>query len=147
MSELITDHAGLNSGQLEEIHGRTNTPSSVLPVRVALLTTFIAPYSLPVWKALSKLVAELHVFISTKMEGNRDWDVYWDDLNLRVQKTITIVRREDHPLGFADKRYLHFPYDTVHCLRRCRPDVVISAELGLRTIQSALFRALTRKPG
>jgi glycosyltransferase involved in cell wall biosynthesis len=147
MSELITHHVGLNPGQLEEINGRPNTPASVLPARLALLTTFIAPYSLPIWRALSKLVAELHVFISTKMEDNRDWDVCWDDLNLRLQKTITIVRSERHRLGFANKRYLHFPYDTIHCLRRYRPDVVISAELGLRTIQSTLFRALTPQTG
>jgi glycosyltransferase involved in cell wall biosynthesis len=127
---------------------KTNTMSElVLPVRVALLTTFIAPYSLPIWRALSRLVAEFHVFISTEMESNRDWDVYWDDLNLRVQKTITFVRSEKHCLGFANKRYLHFPYDTIHCLRRCGPDVVISSELGLRTIQSTLFRALTPRTG
>jgi glycosyltransferase involved in cell wall biosynthesis len=147
MSQLITDHAGLNPGQLEKIHGRTNTPASVLPVRVALLTTFIAPYSLPIWRALSKLVTELHIFVSTEMEDNRDWDVYSGDLNLQVQKTVTTVRYIKHPLGFSSKYYRHLSYDTIPHLLRCKPDVVISAELGLRTIQSCLFRALRPQTG
>jgi glycosyltransferase involved in cell wall biosynthesis len=147
MSELITDHAGRDPGQLEKIHGRTNTPASVLPVRVALLTTFIAPYSLPIFRALSKLVTELHIFVSTEMEDNRDWDVYSGDLNLQVQKTVTTVRYIKHPLGFSSKYYRHLSYDTIPHLLRCKPDVVISAELGLRTIQSCLFRALRPQTG
>lgn len=129
------------------VDGPGFTAHKVLPVRVALLTTFIAPYTLPIWKALSKLVADLNIFVSTEMEDNRAWDIYWDDLSLQVQKTITAVRYQKHPLGFSDRHYFHFPYDTVPRLRRCRPDVVISTELGLRTIQSSLFRALRPQTG
>jgi glycosyltransferase involved in cell wall biosynthesis len=143
MTNVITDAATWHWSD----EGSGLVSSRVLPIRVALLTTFIAPYSLPIWKALSKLVAELHVFVSTEMEDNRAWDIFWDDLNLKVQKTITAVRYQKHPLGFSDRHYFHFPYDTVLRLRRCKPDVVISAELGPRTIQSCLFRALRPQTG
>ena len=91
------------------VDGPGFTAHKVLPVRVALLTTFIAPYTLPIWKALSKLVADLNIFVSTEMEDNRAWDIYWDDLSLQVQKTITAVRYQKHPLGFSDRHYFHFP--------------------------------------
>src|SRR6185437_2266890 len=38
--------------------------------------------------------------------------------------------------------YLHCPYDTLPQLLRLRPDVLISGELGLRTLQASFYKAL-----
>lgn len=123
------------------------TPEQQLSIRVALCTNFIPPYFLPVLKALSLLVAELKIFISTEMESDRNWDTEWGDLKVHIQRNIASVRHRKHQTGFTSKHHIHFPYDTVPVLRGYKPDIVISAQLGLRTIQSVLFRALHPRTG
>ena len=44
-----------------------------------------------------------------------------------------------HPQGFSQSQLVHIPYDTTLQLRRLRPDVVISAEMGVRSLLSALY--------
>jgi glycosyltransferase involved in cell wall biosynthesis len=39
---------------------------------------------------------------------------------------------------------IQFPYDTITQLRRFRPDVIVSGELGLRTLQASVYRKLAR---
>jgi len=117
----------------------------VFPVRVALLTNFIPPYFLPVLREFSSMVSELHIFLSTRMEGNRDWQPHWDGLNVQVQKTFTTVLNRKHGLGFSSEYYLHLPYDTIARLRNCMPDVIISGQLGFRTFQSYCFNMLRPK--
>ena len=73
------------------------------------------------------------------METNRAWDPRWGELNVTVQKGITlksIVRGE----GFTDPRLVYVPYDTLPLLAKWHPDAVISGELGARTLFSALHR-------
>jgi glycosyltransferase involved in cell wall biosynthesis len=50
-----------------------------------------------------------------------------------------------HPGGFTETTTRHFPYDEIPLLRRFRPDVIISTELGLRTAQAILYRRLRRE--
>jgi hypothetical protein len=111
-------------------------------LRVALLTNFIPPYRLPLYRALAQRVSDLCVVISTSMEANRQWAVQWDDLAVQVQRTLTLRRTWRHPQGFAEPLSMHLPYDTLPLLRRYRPDVIISGELGLRTLQAMLYRRL-----
>ena len=113
--------------------------------RVALLTNFIPPYRLPLYKAIADRVPEFQVFISTPMEGNRSWTPNWDGLNVTVQKNLTLQRSWKHPHGFSENLYVHIPYDTLWSLRQYRPDVVISGEMGMRTAQALLYRKLTPK--
>jgi len=147
MGTLISEDTSIGSERPGDVPVRQFAPPAVLPLRVALLTNFIPPYFLPVLKALSKQVAELHLFVSTEMEDNRDWSHNWGELNVKLQKTVTLLCKRKHHLGFSSKYYLHFPYDTVLRLLKCQPDVVISAQLGLRTIQASLFRALRPRTG
>lgn len=108
--------------------------------RVILLTNFIPPYRLPLYKAIAARIPELEVLISTPMEPNRSWMPNWEGLNVRVQKTLTLKRDWKHPHGFSEELYVHVPYDTLWLLGQYRPDVVISAEMGLRTVQALLYR-------
>jgi glycosyltransferase involved in cell wall biosynthesis len=147
MLELIRDTAGLNLERPGDIPRLVAAPVSMLPVRVVVLTNFVPPYFLSVLKALSKLVAELHILVSTEMEDDRDWDVYWGDLNVQLQKTVTAVRHQQHPFGFSSRYHLHFPYDTIPRMQKLKPDVVISAQMGLRTMQAGIFKALRPQTG
>ncbi len=111
-----------------------------VPLRVALLTNFIPPYFLPVLQNLSHSVGELRVFLSTRMEANRSWMPAWDGLQVTVQRGVTIRRRWKHKEGFSDQVFVHLPVDTLALLRNYRPDVVVSAGLGLRTLLACLYR-------
>ena len=110
-----------------------------LPLRVALLTNFIPPYVLPVLQRLSSKVGDLRVFISTAMESDRSWKPDWTGVHVTVQKTMTTAVRRRHPIGYSGPAFLHFPYDTIPLLRNYRPEIVISGQLGARTLQSLLY--------
>lgn len=113
--------------------------------RVALLTNFIAPYRLPVLRALAQRVEQLRVFVSTRMEANRDWSPDWAGLDVVVQRNLTVRRTWRHPQGFSESVYMHLPWDTLWQLWRYRPDVVISGEFGLRSLQSACYTRVRRE--
>jgi glycosyltransferase involved in cell wall biosynthesis len=112
-------------------------------MRVALLTNFIPPYRIPLFEQLRSRVDELKVFISTPMERGRDWNPAWGDLPVTVQRTLTWHQVVRHPAGFSGRNALHFPIDTLSQLERFRPDVVITGELGLRSLL-ALLHCLRR---
>jgi glycosyltransferase involved in cell wall biosynthesis len=108
--------------------------------RVALLTNFIAPYRVPLFEALRERVGQLRVFASTPIEPNRTWRSYRGELEVTIQRTITLRKRWRDAAGFTDIGYVHLPYDTLAQLRRFRPDVIISGELGLRTLLAAIYK-------
>jgi glycosyltransferase involved in cell wall biosynthesis len=113
--------------------------------KVCLLTNVIPPYYRGVFEHLWELVRNLKILVSTPMEPNRNWSPEWGDLPVTVQKCWTYTTRWRHEQGFSDKMWRHIPYDTLPYLLRERPDVVISIQLGVRTLQAALYRKLFPK--
>ncbi len=105
-------------------------------MRVALLTNFVAPYRVPLFQALAQRVGTLRIFVSTRMEANRDWPASWEDLDVVVQRTLTLGRTWRHPDGFSERVALHLPYDTRAELTRFRPDALITGEFGLRSLSA-----------
>ncbi len=116
-----------------------------VPVKVAFLTNCIPPYFLPVLRSFSKLLQGLRVFVSTPMEPDRPWEPEWADLEVTVQKSMIRVCRQVYKQGFSMTFFRHFPYDSLPLLYRYKPDVVISAQLGFRTMQSIAYRLLNPK--
>ena len=116
---------------------------SVEHSRVVLLTNILPPYLLPVFQAVAHRIASLRILLSVPMESDRPWQARWDGLNVTVQKSVSMSLQQKHPQGFASQVDRHFPYDTLPLLLSFRPDVLISAQLGFRTIQSALYRLLS----
>ncbi len=113
--------------------------------KVAILTTFITPYGLPLMEALSERIQALQILLSTKMEPNRNWDAVWGNLDVKLQKTITFPRKWNHPQGFTEVLFIHFPYSTFSDLHSFKPDVVISVELGFRTFASFVYKFFSRR--
>ncbi|MDB5393551.1 MAG: glycosyltransferase [Rhodospirillales bacterium] len=111
-------------------------------IRTALLTNFVPPYRLPLLQALQDHVGELKIFVSTQMEGDRPWIPDSGTLVVVQQKTKTFTKVRQHPAGFRLQMFVHFPYDTLAQLWRYAPEVVISGEFGLRTLQAAIHRVL-----
>lgn len=112
--------------------------------RVALLVNFIPPYRVSLYQALQERVGQLKVFVSTPMESNRGWPVEWEALDVVIQRNLTVRKRWRDRAGFTDAGFVHFPYDTLAQLRRFKPDVIISSELGLRTVLAALYKQTHR---
>lgn len=111
--------------------------------KILILTNLIPPYWLPILEHFEKKVGELQIFLSTHMEPNRHWKPRWGNLSVYVQKSLTFVKSWRHEQGFCENVFVHLPYDTLPILWRERPDVVISAQLGFRTMQAALYRKLS----
>lgn len=114
-------------------------------MRVALLTNFIPPYRVPLFQALAREVGELRIFVSTRMEANRYWQPGWQDLDVVEQRTFSL-RRTWRTESFSEGYQLHVPYDTLAQLRRFRPDLIISAEFGARSLQAISYARATHKP-
>jgi glycosyltransferase involved in cell wall biosynthesis len=114
------------------------------PLRIALLTNFVPPYRIPLFKEIAGRVASLRVLVSTLMEANRHWAVDFVGLEVVVQRNLSVRRRWRHPSGFAETVYLHFPWDTLWQVLRYRPDVVVSGEFGFRTLNAVIYKLLSR---
>jgi len=111
-------------------------------MKLALLTNFIPPYRLSLYKRIAVKCEKLTVFVSVEMEKTRVWEVNHDGLNVVVQKNWSTVKTWEE--GY--KTSIHFPYDTIFLLAKYQPQVVISVELGLRSIFSSIYCKLYRKP-
>ena len=113
-------------------------------LKVALFINFVTPYHRPVFKLLRQKTGSLRIYISVKMEPNRNWEPNWEGLDVVLQRNLMINRSWRHPKGFTDTIYIHIPYDTVFRLFRDRPQVVISTEMGMRSLQALFYRLIKR---
>lgn len=114
-------------------------------LHVVFLVNFVAPNHLAVFNEVQRHVGRLSILASVAMEANRDFKSEHEDLNVIIQKTHTLTRTARHPSGYEDVNYIHIPLDTVGQLRRLRPDVVVSLELGARTISAMVYQKLNRR--
>lgn len=116
--------------------------------RIAFLTNCIPPYHKPVLDALATRYGRdnFRVLLSTPMESNRAWELEWEGLDVVVQRTLTVGGRWRHPRGFSESTQVHFPFDTLSQLNRFSPDVVISTELGFRSLLAIGHTKLRRRP-
>jgi len=112
---------------------------------VVLLTNFLPPYRIAVLKAVQARLPNFSVLISTQMENNRSWSPEYKGLNVAIQKNVSFTQGQWHPKGFRDDLNIHIPYDTLWRLLRARPEVVITGELGVRTVFALLYRKLQTK--
>ncbi len=109
-------------------------------VRVALLTPILAPYRVPAFRALASTPDwDLRVFVNAESEFDRSWNVDAQDLDVEFLPTLSIPRRD---------RTLHLaaPWSLGRALDRFGPDVVVSAELGSRSLGALLHCRRRRVP-
>lgn len=111
----------------------------MLDARVVFLTHYIPLYQVRVLQTIAAAVRDFHVLLSTPIEPNRDFIPDWAGLDVAVQDTWTIRRQWKHQAGFDDPLYVHVPYDTTRRLRALKPDVVMSMELGVRSVGAAMY--------
>lgn len=112
------------------------------------MTNIIAPYRLPIYDLIGQ-ETDLCIFTSGD-ESNRE---YWkstaaSNLPYTVKKSwgITLKRMQKTEGKAFYPRYLHLTPGYFFDLLRTRPDVVISIEMGFRTLAALTYGKLTRKP-
>ncbi len=107
-------------------------------MRVALVTNIVPPYRVPVFRRLAETPGfRLRVFTSAATEFDRSWSVDSGGLDVARVRGLSRVRRG---------RTLHVPLGLPLALRRFRPDVVVSGELGPRSWLALLYCRLARVP-
>jgi glycosyltransferase involved in cell wall biosynthesis len=116
-------------------------------MRVALLTNFIPPYRRKLYEELSARCSAFQILLSAPTESDREWIPNWGALPVRLQRTLSVHTARKHPHSFTQPLTVHIPYDTIPELIRFKPDVVISAELGMRTLQAAMYCSLFSRSG
>jgi len=107
---------------------------------VLVLTNELPPYRVPLFAQLGKLTRLFRVYLSCDPRNvaavGRQSCLGFDIFFLKA----VFVRKEWlHPGGFRDHGVVHFPIDTYQRLKQERPDVVISGELGLRSMMAWLY--------
>ena len=115
--------------------------SRPIPARVVYLSHYITLYNLRVLQTIARAVSDFRVLLSTPIEPNRQFAPDWTGLHVEVQKSKTLERRWKHAAGFEDTLYVHLPLDTARRLEQLQPDVVMSLELGARSVAAARYCA------
>src|SRR5690349_13526725 len=128
-------------GLVSRSAGETDVSPPKFPKRVALLTSAVLPYRIGLFAALNARISHFKVFVSeplaTQLSLPDDWQV-----DVAVQRTLGINAIWRHPRGFREPMRVLVPYDTMWQLSRYAPDIVVSGEMGLRTLQSLAYRRL-----
>ena len=119
-------------------------PQALLDAHVVLLNNYVRKHHVVSYQALAKRVRKLTILLSTPMEPDRDWDAEWGDLDVRVQKNWMWTAKWKHSAGFKEDNFIHVPIDTSKQLKQLQPDIVLSYEMGMRTILSGWYRRFHR---
>lgn len=114
--------------------------------RLAILVNIIAPYRVPIYAALAERFNT--VVLHGGNEPNRQWTVQIPP-HLKTRKVFTLQmpqRKKCGVDGVVDTSYVHLNLGLIYWLIRFRPEVIISHEMGLRTILAIFYGKLMRVP-
>ncbi|MCX7824406.1 MAG: glycosyltransferase [Verrucomicrobiae bacterium] len=117
-------------------------------MRVVLLTNMLPPYRVEFFNELSRL-CDLVVVADSLVIPTRSWEVDPSEFKFtcviaRSKSFLRELKRRD--LGFKEVRELSLGTKTIPLLCQYKPDVVITCEFGLRTLQTMLYARWKRIP-
>lgn len=118
--------------------------------KVALLVNIVAPYRLPIYKALGKEF-DLTIYVAGEESNRKKWiesEAQLTRIGVRVRHPFgfTLNRRVGSPNQVKDLRYLHITPGYLLNLLQDRPDAIVTNELGIRTMLALLYGKLFCKP-
>ncbi len=114
--------------------------AEIIDVDVVLLTNYLRRHHVVVCQEIQKRVRKLTILLSVPMEPDRDWEADWGGLDVVVQKNRMLTAKWKHPIGFSEQNFIHIPTDTTSQLKRLNPDVILSYEMGVRTLLCSAYR-------
>jgi glycosyltransferase involved in cell wall biosynthesis len=124
----------------------TDVVTKVCRSRGALLTNMVAPYRIPIYGAIGRAF-DLTVLTSKHERNRRHWDARaGQSLSVRQSSGILLTLRKKASGRTFDYKYLQLPFGAFFDLFRLRPDWIISAEMGLRTLIALFYSWLCRTP-
>ena len=114
--------------------------------RLAILVNMIAPYRLPVYASLAERFDTL--VLHGGSEPNRTWTLEMCS-TLKTRKVFTLkiaLRKRTGIPGISDTSYVHLNIGLVWWLVRFRPEVILTNEMGLRTVIALVYGKLAGVP-
>ncbi|HOT98102.1 MAG TPA: glycosyltransferase family 4 protein [bacterium] len=114
-----------------------------MQLNVVILTNYVPPYRIPFFKELEKRFYNLFLLISTK-EIKHCKSVVFKNLKIVNQRSVVIKRNIKHAHGFSELIAIHLPYDTLSQLIEIKPEVIISGELGFRTLNALIYKKIRK---
>jgi glycosyltransferase involved in cell wall biosynthesis len=118
--------------------------ADIIDIDVVLLINYIRRHHMVAFQELQKRVRKLTVLLSVPMEPDREWEADWGGLDVVLQKNRMFTSQWKHSAGFSEKNYIHVPTDTTAQLKRLQPDVILSYEMGMRTLLCSAYRLFHR---
>ncbi len=122
-----------------------DSSGEVLDLHVVILINYLRVHHVLALREFSRKVRKLTILLSVPMEPDRDWDAQWEGLDVRVQRNFMWTTNWRHSSGFSEANFIHFPIDTLWRLKKLKPDVILSYEMGARTMLSTIYRKSKRK--
>jgi glycosyltransferase involved in cell wall biosynthesis len=113
--------------------------------RLAIVMNMLAPYWVDVFERLAELGWEIRVIVGVEKEPSCRYDM--NEVRYKgfsVKRCANLVLNLERLPGRS--AYLHLPYGLWRELRRWRPDVVLTSELGLRTLITAGYGRIHGAP-
>lgn len=110
-------------------------------MKIAFTTNILSPYRRPLLQRLADTPGwQLRVFVDAEREFDREWQVEAGELDVRCTRGLSIPRPVRVPgQGFGQRITLHVPISLYAELEAFRPDVVVSHELGPRSLVAATY--------
>lgn len=140
MNKVREDH------QEASAEARIGKSRSIGKPRLAILTNMLTPYRLAAYKSLGD---KFHtVIMHGGTERNRTWQLEVPQ-SLEAKKVWTIqipMRKQTGIPGIFDTAYVHLNLGLLWEIPRFAPSVIISHEMGLRTVIAIIYGMLTRTP-
>jgi glycosyltransferase involved in cell wall biosynthesis len=109
-------------------------------MRVAFVENQLFEYRLPFLQALQERLDRLRVFVTGPGFDLPDSQLAASGLDVSRLRSVSFDRTLRYPLGFTEKARLDLPWTVLRDLARFQPDVLLSSEMGFRTLQAAAFR-------
>ena len=119
-------------------------------LKVALANNFITPYRVPLYTELARYPDwDFLLFISVHMEFDRNWEVRTShSFEFRKNFCLSYRQKAKHrnENEIQEDRHIHFPIGLLRDLFQFRPDVVITVEMGARSLLAAAYAWMTGTP-
>ncbi|MCA1996556.1 MAG: glycosyltransferase [Armatimonadetes bacterium] len=116
--------------------------------KVAILTNMVAPYRRPLFERLGERL-DLHVLL-TGFESNRpDWrrlSEHGRFFQVHPVRGLQLSAPRRCAGATIDRQRIHLNPALVLSLAKLRPDAVVTAEMGFRSLSALLYGRLARKP-
>ena len=130
--------------QMTSEEGVSDTSSDLIDAHVVILNNYLRRHHVVAYKEIARRVRKLTVLLSVDMEPDRQWEAQWDGLDVIVQKSKMFTAKWRHSSGFSEDNFIHVPIDTRKQLKALKPDVILSYEMGMRTLLCSFYRMFRR---